>query len=258
MTTGAWLPGRTGCGPLTGHSPTIWWPMWIKQRSSWPSCCSPKEGSTPGRSLAAWPSAAACGQVTAASGSGSGSGWVGRNLSSVKWVLAFATSTGPMGLRPTSVWPPAHGRKLETPGWLNAIVRRFLVVTGVTFIPHSSSLPASGRGIVGSTGLPIKCWGEREVQLKLSGLCFKWTFLQAGVQMAILGIDFLRALSCLWIQLLASWSRMYTGLTLSTIFLSRGPTASAIASSADPGSLGQEATSAKEAIGTTLILMIFL
>jgi hypothetical protein len=95
--------------------------------------------------------------------------------------------------------------KLEIPGRLDAIApgvlvhvvdqfsgRRFLVDTGAAFsiIPHSSSLPASGRGIVGPTGLPIKCWGEREVQLKLSGQCFKWTFLQAEVQMAILGIDF--------------------------------------------------------------------
>jgi hypothetical protein len=34
-------------------------------------------------------------------------GW--RNLSSLKRVLASPTSTGPMGLRPTRVWPPAHG-----------------------------------------------------------------------------------------------------------------------------------------------------
>ncbi len=100
------------------------------------------------------------------------------------------------------------GEKLETLGRLNTIDpgvlvhvvdqisgRRFLVDMGaaLSIIPHSSSLPASGRGTVGPTGLPIKCLGEREAQLQLSGQRFKWTFLQAEVQMAILGIDFLRA-----------------------------------------------------------------
>ena len=98
--------------------------------------------------------------------------------------------------------------KLGAPGRLNAVApgflvhvldqnsgRRFLVDTGAAFsiLPHFSSLPATGQGIVGPTGSPIKCWGECEVDLKLSGQSFKWTFLQAEVQMAILGIDFLKA-----------------------------------------------------------------
>jgi hypothetical protein len=56
------------------------------------------------------------------------------------------------------------GEKLEAPGQINAIApgilvhvvdqisgRRFLADTGaaLSIIPHSSSLPASGRGIVG-------------------------------------------------------------------------------------------------------------
>ncbi len=98
------------------------------------------------------------------------------------------------------------GGKLETPGSLNAITPgvlvhvvdqisdwRFLVDRGTAFSIIPSSLPASGRGIVGPTGLTIKCWGEGEVKLKVSRQCFKWTFLQAEVYMAILGIDFLRA-----------------------------------------------------------------
>jgi hypothetical protein len=73
--------------------------------------------------------------------------------------------------------------KLDSPGPLNAVAprvlvhvvdqisgQRFVVDIGVTFsiIPH---LPAflPGRGIVGPTGLPIKCWGEDNVELKLSG-----------------------------------------------------------------------------------------
>jgi hypothetical protein len=32
--TGVWQPGRTGCGPLTGHSLTTWWPVWSQLRSS--------------------------------------------------------------------------------------------------------------------------------------------------------------------------------------------------------------------------------
>jgi hypothetical protein len=158
--------------------------------------------------------------------------------------------------------------KLKALGWLNAIApgvlvhmvdqfsgRRFLVDTGAAFsiIPHSSSLPASGRGIVGPTGLPIKCWGEREVQLKLSGQCFKWIFLQAEVQMAILGIDFLRAFKLSVDPAAGRLVQSGTGLILSTISLSSGPTASAIVSSSDPGSLGQVATSAKEVFGTPLI-----
>jgi hypothetical protein len=42
------------------------------------------------------------------------------------------------------------------------------------------------------------------MELKLSGQVFKWPFLQAEVQMAILGVDFLRAYKLS----VANWSRM--------------------------------------------------
>jgi hypothetical protein len=108
--------------------------------------------------------------------------------------------------------------KLKIPGRLNAIApgvlvhvvdlfsgRRFLVDTGAAFsiIPHSSSLPASGRGIVGPTGLPIKCWGEREVQLKLSGQFFKWTFLSKFLRQWVLPNIFPLGITHLFLDLMA-------------------------------------------------------
>jgi hypothetical protein len=79
--------------------------------------------------------------------------------------------------------------------WTNLLAGVFWMETGAAFniIPHSSSLPASGQGILRPTGLPIKCWGEGEVELKLLGQHLQWTFIQAEVQMAILVINFLRA-----------------------------------------------------------------
>jgi hypothetical protein len=95
------------------------------------------------------------------------------------------------------------------------------------------------------------------VQLKLSGQCLKWTFLQVEVQMAILGIDFLRAFKLSVDSAAGQLVQGGTGLTLSTISLFSGPTASAIVSSADPDSLGQVATSAKKVFGTPLIFNDF-
>ena len=98
--------------------------------------------------------------------------------------------------------------KLEPPGRLNAVApgllvyindqltgRRFLVDTGAAFsiLPHHSSDPATGQGLVGPSGSPIRCWGESAVKLKLAGQHFTWKFLLAAVSTAILGIDFLRA-----------------------------------------------------------------
>jgi hypothetical protein len=138
------------------------------------------------------------------------------------------------------------GGKLRSPGRLNAVApgvlvhvvdqltgRRFLVDTGAAFsiIPHSSSLPPSGRGIVGPTGQPIQCWGEKKVQIKLSGHLFEWTFLQAEVQMAILGMDFLRAFKLSVDPAAGKLVQAGSGLVLFTISLSSGPTASAIVSS---------------------------
>jgi hypothetical protein len=63
--------------------------------------------------------------------------------------------------------------------------------------------------------------------------------------MAILGIDFLRAFKLSVDPAVGRLVQSGTGLILSTISLSSGPTVSAIVSSSDPGSLGQVATSAK-------------
>ncbi len=68
------------------------------------------------------------------------------------------------------------------------------------------------------------------MQLKLSVQLFKWTSLQEEVQMAILGIDFLRA-NCLSVYPVGGkLVQVGTGLVLSTITLTRGSTASAIQS----------------------------
>ena len=135
--------------------------------------------------------------------------------------------------------------KLGLPGRLNAVApgflvhimdqisgRRFLVDTGAAFsiLPHSSHLPALGQGMVGPTGSPIKCWGESQVDLQLSGQLFTWIFLLADVQIPILGIDFLRANK---LSVDPAGGRLLqegTGLVLSTITSSSGATASAIRS----------------------------
>ncbi len=97
--------------------------------------------------------------------------------------------------------------KLELPEWLNAVApgllvyindqligRRFLVDTGAAFsiLPHQSSKPAAGQGLVGPNGSDIRCWGESAVKLQLACQYFTWYFLLADVSMAISGIDFLR------------------------------------------------------------------
>ncbi len=68
------------------------------------------------------------------------------------------------------------------------------------------------------------------MQLKLSVQLFKGTFLHAEVQMAILGIEFLRA-NCLSVYPVGGkLVQAGTGLVLSTITSTRGSTASAIQS----------------------------
>jgi hypothetical protein len=82
------------------------------------------------------------------------------------------------------------------------------------------------------------------VELKLSGQRFKWTFLQAGVQMAILEIDFLTAYKLSVDPTAGKLVYDGTGLTLSTISSSSGATASAIVSVVTvPAPLDQAATS---------------
>jgi hypothetical protein len=86
--------------------------------------------------------------------------------------------------------------KLEITGRLNAVAprlliyindqltgRRFLVETGAAFsiLPHHSSDPATGQGLTGPSGSPIRCWGGSAVKLKLAGQHFTWSFLLADV-----------------------------------------------------------------------------
>lgn len=96
-------------------------------------------------------------------------------------------------------------RGCSTPSISRISGSRFLD-KGVKFniLPCSSGLPSSGQGMVGPTGSHIRCWWECQVQLNLSGQFFTWTFLQASeVQMAILGLDFLKA-NCLSLDLKGS------------------------------------------------------
>ncbi len=67
--------------------------------------------------------------------------------------------------------------------------------TGAAFsiLPHHPPDPATGQGLVGPSGSPIRCWGESAVKLQLAGQHFTWNFLLADVSTAILGIDLLRA-----------------------------------------------------------------
>ncbi len=72
--------------------------------------------------------------------------------------------------------------------------RRFLVDTDAAFsiFPHRSSAVPNGPLLSGPAGRNIPCWGERRLDLSLSGHSFQWTFLLAAVRFLILGIDFLR------------------------------------------------------------------
>jgi hypothetical protein len=140
--------------------------------------------------------------------------------------------------------------KLEIPGRLNAVApgllvyindqltgRRFLVDTGAAFsiLPHHSSNPATGQGLVGPSGSPIRCWGEFAVKLQLAGQHFTWNFLLADVSTAILGVDFLRAhnltvdpANCRLVQA--------GGRVFPTTAVTSGPTASVITGTSAPTS----------------------
>ena len=89
-----------------------------------------------------------------------------------------------MGLRQASVWSLSLDGKLETPGWLNTVTPGVLV-----HVMDQLTWPAFSVGHGGSLQ-----HHSSFLQLKLWGLCFKWTFLQSEVQMSILGINFLRGL----------------------------------------------------------------
>jgi hypothetical protein len=72
--------------------------------------------------------------------------------------------------------------------------RRFLCDTGASYsiLPHQSSAAASGPPLHGPAGRPIKSWGERELTLTFNNKQYKWIFLLADVNFAIIGIDFLK------------------------------------------------------------------
>ena len=97
--------------------------------------------------------------------------------------------------------------KLGDPGRLNAVAagllvhivdssnnRRYLVDTGASYsiLPHKSPLPATGPKLFGPGGQPIRCWGERAVNLTFQERAFSWKFLLADVAFPIIGVDFLR------------------------------------------------------------------
>ncbi len=105
--------------------------------------------------------------------------------------------------------------------------------TGAAFsiLPHHSSDPATGQGLVGPSGSPIRCWGESAVKLKLAGQHFSWSFLIADVSTAILGIDFLRAHNLMVYpancRLVQAGGRVFP-----TTAVTSGPTASVITGAA--------------------------
>jgi len=73
--------------------------------------------------------------------------------------------------------------------------RRFLVDTGAarSVLPHQSSAPSSGPRLSAANGRPIPAWGSRLVPLRFGGTSYTWSFLLAGVDRPILGLDFLAA-----------------------------------------------------------------
>ena len=94
--------------------------------------------------------------------------------------------------------------KLASPARLNATIagqllfleqpgRRFLVDSGasVSLLPHKSSAPGSGPGLVGPNGAAIATWGREDVRLQLGEEVVFWPCLRAAVSFPILGIDFL-------------------------------------------------------------------
>jgi hypothetical protein len=73
---------------------------------------------------------------------------------------------------------------------------RYLVDTSASFslVPHrSKDPPATKPRLTGPNGLPIQCRGEEKRRLRFGGRTFEWSFLQADVSFAILGVDFLHA-----------------------------------------------------------------
>jgi hypothetical protein len=193
VTSEARQPGQTSLRPLTISSLTIWWPVWAQLSNSQLKLQLSRRKTLHRRRSLPW-----------------------RSLEDSRWlasvvrrllVLVLARDLvaflilSRLGLVRTlflslsSVWPPASGGKLESPGPLKAVTpgvlvhvmdhisgRHFLVDTGsaLNIIPHSSSLPTSGWSQLAY----LSSAGERYVELWLSGQHFKWTLFQSEIQMA--------------------------------------------------------------------------
>jgi hypothetical protein len=96
-----------------------------------------------------------------------------------------------------------QGGKINLPAWLNAVAagmlvhvecqltaRRYLVDTGASFslATHKyNKKPARRPRLMGPNGQIIKCWGEEQRQLRLSGRLLEWPFLKSAITFPILG-----------------------------------------------------------------------
>ena len=74
---------------------------------------------------------------------------------------------------------------------------RFLVDTGAfrSILPPSRdnnpTLQPSSAALVAANGTSIQTYGEQEVNIRLSGQTYSWTFIIADVRHPLLGADFL-------------------------------------------------------------------
>jgi hypothetical protein len=193
VTSEAQQPGQTSSRPLTISSLTIWWPVWAQLSNSQLRLQLYRRKTLHRRSLP------------------------GRTLEDSRWlasvvrrllVLVLARDlvaflilsrlglVWTLFLSLSSVWPPASGGKLESPGPLKAVTPGgFGPCDGSYFWQAFSG--GHGGGLKHYTSffqpflLPAEVnWltyqvrGERHVELWLSGQNFKWTLFQSEVQMA--------------------------------------------------------------------------
>jgi hypothetical protein len=72
--------------------------------------------------------------------------------------------------------------------------RRFLVDTGASFsiFPFVDTSRPTGPLLTGPSGKQIPCWGKKSLSVRFGRRQFTWTFLLAGVNFPIIGIDFLQ------------------------------------------------------------------
>ncbi len=104
VTSGAWQPGQTSCGPLTIHSHTFWWANVDTAEEQLAQIAAVQKKKFARKKPRGWPPTSCGGQV---SGSGSGPGPGGLTLSKQGLVGSELCFTiGLTWLRPASVWPP--------------------------------------------------------------------------------------------------------------------------------------------------------